>query len=366
MILIYYSGDKKKAIFWGLMLLWNRGLLGALTYPIHPTTWAILPLTLLCISLKEKREKLFWISFISLLFFKEIFCLATLILGIAFLIKKVYRKGLIVLCISAFMILFNFKWRAILLDGEGFPHGPSLLTPFLENFFEASIELLKRFSFTDYIKTLGVSFISIIALMIKRPFERSDFFILSLWLPLLFMHTIYGTVGFQYGAILSFPPLLVLWKNTTLLTNKKFQISLIVLTLLTGSSIHTRTFRYLLKKRNHCELSSEKQISIKKVRNIIFNRPIKEKILATGGSIPSILRPKAMISHIKAPYTTKFSNYDLLLIGTKENYWPLKKENIAHILDICQRNNTSQIIFSDKYHLLIEGPISEDCLGLLQ
>ena len=38
--LIYFSNDTKSALFWSLMLLWNRGLLNALNFPIHPTTWA--------------------------------------------------------------------------------------------------------------------------------------------------------------------------------------------------------------------------------------------------------------------------------------------------------------------------------------
>ena len=367
-VLIYFSSDQKSALFWCFMLLWNRGLIAALISPIHPTTWAILPLTLLCIALKEEREKLFWVSFTSLLFFKEIFCLATLVLGITLLVKNNLRKGLIVCTISSLMILFNFKWRSILLSGETVHHGQALLLPFWEDFPKALMVFFERLEMGMYIKTLTVSFIPIVFLMIRKggllqkSFNRSDLFILSLWIPLLFIHTLFGRVGHQYGAILSFPPLLILWKNQVLLSSKGFKKILIVATLLTGLSPHIKTFTLLFNLRSYCEISAEKRAALRSIRQIIFNRPTKHTILSTEGSIPSILRPRAKIFHARSQHTQILPNYDLLLIGKKDNLVPFLKKEIPKIVEICRKSNKSRIIFDNDYFLLIDGPISLDCL----
>ena len=129
------------------------------------------------------------------------------------------------------MIAFNFKWRSILLAGEPYPHGHNLLLPFWENFSEASIAFYKRFKTEFYIKTLTVPFMAIIFLMIKKSLKKNDLLILSLWVPLLLIHTLSGQVGLHYGAILSFPPLLLLWKSNLLTSSKKFKNALIALTL---------------------------------------------------------------------------------------------------------------------------------------
>ena len=364
--LILYSRNKKEALLWCFILLWSRGIMTAMNYPIHPTTWSMLPITLLCISLHEGREKLFWASFLSLLFFKEIFPLATLSLGLAFLMAKEWKKGGIVFLISLVFCLFNFQWRGILLEGETYGYGTRILGPYLIDFMGTVKKEVMNFNIKAFIYSFLPSLIVLSFASFKRALGRSDLFILAFYLPLFAIHMIHGHFDFQYGVVLSLPPLLILWKKRELLSNKKFKIVLSLALVLTSARFHETNIRHILGKNDKCEISPSHRESIRKVRRLIFNYPPETTILATGGSIPSILRPRAKIYHAKRVRSKNPPQYDLVLIGNEGDFWPMTEKEILQAHEVCQGEDSANILFEDRYHLLLKGPVSEECLVLLR
>ena len=180
--LIYSSQDMRSALLWTFLILWNRGIMHAMDFPIHPTTWSIFPITMTVLAIKEKKEWLFWVSIISLLFFKEIFPIATLFLSAVLLWKKDYKKGIPLISLSISLCLFNFQWRQYLLEGSPLNYTDPIINRWFDNF---SIHLVFD-AFKHGFKLLLPGTIAIYWIFLRRSFTRADFFITSLWMPIFF------------------------------------------------------------------------------------------------------------------------------------------------------------------------------------
>ena len=355
--LIRFSQNTSTALFWSFLLLWNRGVLHALGYPIHPTTWSLLPLTLTLIALKEKRLWLFWSSILSLLFFKEVFPLATLGLSLAFIAKKDFRKGMPLLSISILFCLFNFQWRHHLLAGTSLNYAAPFLSPWIENFSSR----LTMLPFKEFFKHLLPGIIVLIWMTARKAWVKEDFFLIALWLPLFLTHTIAIKFGYHYGVLISWPLILLLWNKDFLFKDKWALIALTMACIYTSFGTHKRNHLTLFKDTIHqnCQISSEKRDSIKTVQSLIARISLNKTLLTNVGMAPLVLRPNAKIYIIEG-FSKKLDQYDLLLLG--RNSRPLNRKKMEQTWNNCLQQNSGNILFQDKYHLLIQGPVSYDCM----
>ena len=355
--IFFHSNKINNLLLWFFLFLWNRGVLDAMGYPIHPTTWSMLPMTMALISLKENKQTLFWISTLSLLFFKEIFPIATLSLSLAMTLKKDYRKGLPLLAISIFFCLFNFQWRYWMLEGDNWNYSKRFAS-FLFNDF--SIQ-----SFTNTIKSaikvFLPGFVVLYWTIVKKSFSKTDFFILSFWLPLFGIHFVYQLFGAHYALLISWPPMLLLWNKEFLLKDKRVLVTLIIACVYTGFGTHKRNYLTLFQDtvNQHCEISPAKRDSIRNVRAIIDTLPLEKTLLSTVGTIPLILRPKAKVYVIDG-FSKRLNQYDYLLIGL--NSFPVDVNKMKELKKTCLKKNPNKILFNDKYHLLVKGPVTYECL----
>ena len=359
-VLIYYSQDIKTVLLWSFLLLWNRGIIHAVGYPIHPTTWSMLPITLMIIAIKEKRERLFWISSLSLLFFKEVFPIAILGLSGGFFLTRHYKKGSILLAVSLLFCLFNFYGRTHLLEGESLNYAASIWKPWRDNFWEQ----FSRFPIKSLLmKDLVTGALAFCLIVAKKSFKQEEFLLLAFWLPLFLIHTIAIKFGHQYGVLIYWPLMLLLWKKNFLFKDKWVVLSLIIACIHTAFGTHTKNYFYIFKQkiRNHCEISQTKRKSIKKVQSLVFQIPISNTLLSTGGNIPVMLRPGTKIYHLKGA-SPPLKQYDYLLLGRKEDFYPLNKKELEQIWNNCLKRPPSDILFVDDYHLLAKGPVSSECL----
>ena len=417
-VLIYFSKDTRSILLWSFLLLWNRGIIHAIGYPLHPTTWSMLPITLMLIAIKEKRERLFWISCLSLFFFKEIFPIATLGLSLGFISTKHYKKGSMLLAISLLFCLFNFYGRTHLLAGESLNYAANFWQPWLNNFWGH----LSNFPLEAAFKYLLPATIPLYLIVNKKYFKREDFLLLSFWIPLFLIQLIALRFDYHNSSMLSWPLILLLWKREYLLhknchllpfselhnarvtatnwgemcvqqrrtteayTNvrrreregswsrrlpqgvavtlhKKMLTLLIVIYAYTGFTAHKKNYFHLFNEKigEHCEISPNKRESIKKIRSLVFQTPIDSTLLGTGGNIPLILRPNAKVYHIRG-YSPLLKQYDYILLGRKENFYPINKNDLERIWNNCLKRPPSDIIFKDDYHLMVKGPVSAECL----
>ena len=353
-VLIRYSQNAGVALLWSFLLLFNRGILGAMAYPIHPTTWAMLPMTLSIIALKEKREGLFWASTLSLFLFKEIFPLATLGLSFALMLKK-DSKGLPLLLISLFCVLFNFQWRPFMLEGQSWDYSHSIMAPWRDN----ALARWALFPLKDTLKQLLPGIFAITWITAKKSWTKEDFFVISLWVPLFLIHAMALKSGHHYGVLISWPPVLLLRNKDFLFKDKRVLAGLVTVCLYVGFGTHKRNYQTLFRDSIHqCAMSPTKRASLKKVRAMVETLPVDKTLLATLGTIPIILRPNAHVYVIDG-FSKKLSQYDFLLIGRDSR--PLDKERVDQLWEECLGQNPSRILFRDDYHLLVQGPLSPRC-----
>ena len=356
--LIYFSPKVSIGLLWSFLLLWNRGILHALGYPIHPTTWSILPITLMLIGIKEKRICLFWGSTLSLLFFKEVFPLATLGLSLALILKKDYHKGIPLLLISLIFSLFNFQWRYHLLEGQNLNYTALAITPWIDN-FPSQLSLLPL---TEIFKQILPGIVALILTTSKKTWVKEDLFIIAFWLPLFLIHFIALKFGYHYGILTSWPLVLLLWNKDCLL-DKRAIIALVIACFYTGFGTHKRNYQVLLKDTIHqsCQITPSKRKSLKKIQTLTAQIPLNKTLLTTVGTAPLIMRPNAKIYIING-FSEILKQYDFLLIG--RNSRPLNKEIIKKLWTNCLKQNSDNILFKDDYHLLVEGSLDYNCLPL--
>jgi len=98
-------------------LFFNRGMVYALRFPVHPPTWAVFPLGLLCYYLLRRSRAGILGSLIFLLFFREEFVWLGLMAGIWFLWKRRDRPlGWALVLVSVSWASFAFVIRPLLWE----------------------------------------------------------------------------------------------------------------------------------------------------------------------------------------------------------------------------------------------------------
>lgn len=92
--------DRRAALLLSAVLLFNASTLQALLFPVHPTTWAVFPWTLLVAALWTKRTALMFVALVLLFACKEEFPLVGVVLGFGLVMRGERRTGLAVLGLS--------------------------------------------------------------------------------------------------------------------------------------------------------------------------------------------------------------------------------------------------------------------------
>lgn len=89
---VYINREKNLNFFKGLfvfgLIYFSRGVLSALSYGVHPTTWSLLPIFFLINSICDKKDNhiIFWSIILCL--FKEVFPFSIFALGLFYIINK--------------------------------------------------------------------------------------------------------------------------------------------------------------------------------------------------------------------------------------------------------------------------------------
>ena len=368
------------------MIVFSRGLLTGILYPIHPTFWSIVPLFFLCKYLQLNHLKGILLSSFALCLFKEIFPLALICLSFYYALIKNWRYFISIFLIGAVGSIFIFYLRPLWL-GEVYSHGGL----FFAKIFEVGIlNTLIKADYIALLKLLYPFFIPIYLLcqkeIKKKKLKHPLFPILFLIIPLLAVHFIGGKIWFQYSAI-TIGPLLSILSLTSIpliiVKNKKLLIAVYILFYLNGASRHqiqweviARTIDDLIDT-NYIESSNGRYTSrhrklIKQVETLLNKHAQDKKILATGGVIPRIIAPGREIYHLggyfrnekgqsKKRHLKIFPYYDILLLGFNSYSHPMIKKQINKIKKSCGRFASKTYVDND-FHYMIEGKIPWGCI----
>lgn len=114
------------ALTLGGLHLFSYATLDALHYPVHPTTWATLPVLVLGYALLNRQTWLVMAATVLLFACKEEFPFVGLLLG-AWLWRSDRTHARLLLALSAAWLVVAFGIRSYVLDGNTVPHAENLL-----------------------------------------------------------------------------------------------------------------------------------------------------------------------------------------------------------------------------------------------
>ena len=347
----------------------SRFILTAVSYPIHPVTWAILPLTgMTYFLLHEKYHKAFWCAVI-LFIFKETFAFGFFGLSFYFLTIKKIRLFSLYFVTSLVMIIFELKFRNMLLGGI-----ISYANSYASQIFNAPLliaeKVLRTFFSGAFWKGFAgylIPFYYIIKYYPPKKFPNiyAPLFYIA---PLIGIHLIIERFYFhhasKFGIVLSCICLFsgVLHKITSL--PWKRQLIIILALFLPAMSSFKLFFKvpFLYAFEMTEKYSQPVAKSFKKASQLTTHHYKKnQKIYSTGGLALRALKPRMKLYHHNS--SEKQKTYDFILLE-RNNYgspWPLNHHQVEAIIDRC-RKYSQAIIHEDKYSFLMRGRFPSECI----
>lgn len=353
------------------LLLFSKGLLVGLHFPIHPTTWSIFPCFLLVWALyKNELGKILWAS-LFVCFFKEDFPFAIFGLSFAFLVRKERGKFFSVLGLAVFMILVDFVWRPQFL-GLTYSHGDNLLKSFLDSPLGSLVASFRKLNWGTF--TLFYPFILPLGILVykeikslKAFFHHPLFATVCFLAPLIVIRILANAFQFHYSAPLVVTLLSLLAFSTVteeISKRPKWAALIFILFMASSSSVYTKMVQLgVFNKAPKCIVSSERKNSTQKLKTLLKGIGENETLLSTGGVLPQILGPKRQYFHLGG-LSIRLKEYDYLLLETQQSgdTWPLQSEHVNHLLQQC-RPYAQEILLEDSYYILMKGKIPQSCLN---
>jgi len=357
-LFLYRKEKNNKNIgFFFIIVLFTKGLLSGIEFPIHPSTWAMFPSFLLGhYILKENRQGIIF-SALSLLLFRESFAFGVFALGFFYALKRNWQLSLPLILVSMANIIFVFFLRAYFL-GETYSYSSAV-------FSDLPFKIFLKFDYIAFFKVFYPFFIPLFFIF-KKAYKSKQLLTNELGLlvylsPLLLIFVLTNKIHFHYGAQIVAPLLALMFFSEfrpAWADNRKTLTITTLLFFLSGMSIHTKFFKNsFLSKNSKCEIDHRKLSSIEKLKTI-FHRDSGD-ILSTGGAIPSLLKPG--IKFYQAGMFSKvLKKYDYLILekpGTG-NYYPYSNKVIKKTMVDCQYDN---VLLNDHWFMLIKSP-KDNCI----
>lgn len=356
----------KGSLFVLFLYVFSRGALQGVEFPIHTTTWSILPCIWTSYYLIKGDEKRFLFWFVFLCTFREIYYFCLFGLSVYFFLNKSFKKSFSYFLGFLFLAVFLIKIRPLLF-GPTIDYGGNTKDLILK--FKI-MEIFKRMVSMSYPWQIFAPAFFLVPLSYiksenKKEFKDRLFKVLLFILPGIGIHLIVGRMVHHHAipfvmpmyVFLAFQKWDFLWKL------KKIKIGLLcIFVILCASSRYTRMFKYIFNGQNITKINfSERRESFKKVKRVLEGIPLDSTIKATGSVIPFILTAGMQVYTIAA-YSKKLESYDYLLMERNRQLipYPLSHEQMQAIENRCA-NEASEILYEDFYYILMKGPIRQGC-----
>ena len=338
------------ALFSISFMLLNDGVVKAIIYPPHPTTWAILPIFFLCYFLYHRNNIGTFLTFLVLCLYKESFPFIGIPLSLILWRRKSPSLSITTVSISFGLIIFHkFYWHEFV--------GP--LTDFGGRLIHLIINdpyfLLQRALSKGNVKMLIYLFgpMTIFAITL-RTFNPVYLFVGS---PLFLMRFLNGMWHLHYSAAISFFIIFSLFKKNGLqISQKRISSKVLIIPLLFvlthGAGPGIQAIKVI--KKEAAFQRSLKSSFIKMKEFLPLNKEIR--ILSTGSIIPHLHNYKAY-GFSKVPDANIQFDY-VIIQKLKGDWYPVSGENRKRIISNISSQEKS-ILFEDKNLALIKGPLKE-------
>jgi uncharacterized membrane protein len=372
-IIIFVMARKRFNLHYSLFLaaivFINKPMLISLRFPVHPTTWSIIPLFFLSFFLLRDSFKGVFVSCLTLLFFKESYPFAIFSLSFYYIILKRHREFLTLFLTSILSYILIFKIRPMFL-GESYNYSSLLFSRANQGYFQFALLVIKEFKYFDLFKnflpfwlTLGL-FLSLEKnkLKLSHPCVGLGFFIA----PLFLMQFIANRFDFHYGSTFVALLLPFFFENSIYefgLKKSKFALLFMAIFLFNaGSEIEKMIGQVFFHKNRHCVISDEKKQSVQNLLQETNSLRSENHVVMTGGVFNRVLRPGLKMYQIGG-YSAIPSSFDTLLleIHPKEQSWPLSPEEIQKFYQKCKLYS-AEVLLEDQFFYFAKGNYPKSCL----
>ena len=348
-------------------IIFCKGFVTALNFPIHPGVWSIPLWFLLIKSIKDDHFKKVFLLSILIMTFRESFPFSIIGLSFWYLFKRQTRQSLLLLAPSVTFIAFTVWGRPYFL-GETYDYGGEILKPIFNDTFNYVIYLFKQSKYNAFFKSffpLIIPLFLIWKLEIKdRNHKISHPFFATLFLiaPLLLIHFIANKIDFQYSAPVLAPLISLFILSSVpryLVKKRKLAIITIVLFILSSMSYYKRFARVLFGIQNPmCEVNEEKRRETDKLRDFVLTLPSDKTIFTSQKLTPSLMKPRIQI-YTDHYFTKHLEAYDYFIFD--KNYFKDWKESLEDMTTVENCQSASKIL-DLRYYSVWKGKLSIECI----
>lgn len=354
------------------IIILNKPVLIALRFPVHPSTWTVLPVILLGYFLIEKK---FWGVFtiaLALITVKESYPFAMFTLSFFYLAQKEVRKFLVLFLTSILCYILIYKVRPLYM-GPVMNYGKDLVATSEKMGLAQYIwHVISTFKYFDLFKNFLPCWVALVLFLRQQKKQNKlklDHPLIGMILymtPLAMIQFLGNRFDFHYGPqfVAALIPFLLFTDFTEwLLQNKKILISLLlVFAFNAGSETEKIISQSFFHKKRGCHINPEKAKAVDELVSRAANLPLGLEIASSGGVINQILRPGMKIHHIKAYSKVPDLFHVLILeINPDEYNWPLSPEQIKSMTSKCSPY-VKNILVQNQYYLMAEGSFPAQCL----
>ncbi len=353
---LVFSLAKKNAFFILFFLISQKAIWYALLFPIHPTTWAMLPMLLLTISITKENQFSIFLSSLFLLSFREEFIFPIFALSFFYLLTKKLKLFSALFFTSLLWGFFVFKGRSFLW-GETISYGSQLLTPFLHSPLSAIKDLLQKTNMAIF--QLFFPFLFFLLKNSKDLFRSSHTLaFLFLFAPLLLIRFLSWQWGFHYSALFIPSFIYLLCKYDP--PKRNFLLFFITTSFLFSlSQIKKASFLFSKEEKAlSCSFSKIKEKETEEVLSLIKKRANNnEEIFATGGIVPQLQLIAPQLNHLLAPHSTK-EEIDILIleINKSGDTWPMSYLDLKKTKEWLETLHLTTL-YEGNYYFIVEGKL---------
>lgn len=365
---LYFSRRHGLCIWYGLslalILVVNAGTTSAINIPFHPTTWAILPMTLLVFAMLKEHKFGIFASLTFLFMFKEEFPFVGVILAVAYYCKRKPGFATLLFIWTILWLVFDYMIRpplfGIRTDFAWRIIGPLVNDPVGRlNYLLAEVDFQRLIAFSSPILPLVI--------IAWRKGSRPRWDILALMLPLLGIRFLGSAWRFHYLAVIV--PLLFGLLGSSLEPKardwaqplQKAFVWVVILILITNAHPIKRNVRILAGTIGISReaVDPDRIHAIGEGMSYLLSNT-RGKVLAQGNLLPlMITRPD--IYQVRGPQPDEISDYRFVFVEKPPNGdpWPIEHSDYDQCIAIW-RDAASTIILDNQYIFLAEG-VFVDC-----
>lgn len=211
-IVLASCSDRKSnpfACFSITYLLFNRGIMSAIAFPVHPTTWAAFFMVVIGVCVNRKRWGWLLLASILLMACKEEFPFVIMMVGIGLTYQKRFRIGVSLIAIALFWMLIAFGVRPWLLENTN-DYASRVLSPLLQAPVTTIWDRLRNIGEAKRFFQSLLPIIPIAYWLLKQKYHPNWIMVMAA-LPLLAIRFLDGAWGFHYLAPVAPALLLSVW-----------------------------------------------------------------------------------------------------------------------------------------------------------